>query len=334
MDKKFNTAVLGGTFDHLHKGHKEFISFALALSKKAVIGLTSDGYIQNSKFKMQNSKLIENYEERKRALKAFLREENVDDRAKIVKIDDIYGITLDKNIDIDAIVVVEKTLAGAEKINAKREELGLKPLKIVIAPSVTSEDGQVISSSRIRDGEIDREGKLFIKPDWLTSPLILPENLREELRKSLGPIIEDDNFNIDKNLVITVGDVTSQKFNNLSLNQKISIIDFNVARKKKFDTVLQLGFTGDEKVVKVENPAGQITSQLFSAIIKAFSRETRVIIEVSGEEDLAVLPAILAAPLGSLVFYGQPEEGLVKVLVSENMKEKVYRLLTEFEISS
>ena len=56
MEKNFKTVVLGGTFDHLHKGHKEFIKFALNLSEKLIVGLTSDEYVSNSKFKIQNSK--------------------------------------------------------------------------------------------------------------------------------------------------------------------------------------------------------------------------------------------------------------------------------------
>jgi len=342
MNKKFKTVVLGGTFDHLHKGHKEFIRLALFLSEKVIVGLTSDEYIGNSKFKIQNSKL-ENFEERKDSLENFLNKEQALNRVKIFKIEDVFGITLDKEFDVNAIMVVEKTLKGAESINAKRLELGLHPLEVVIAPSAVAEDGELISSSRIRNGEINREGKLYVNPEWLKQDLTLPESLRGEFKKPFGELIAGDELGIIIAPLVTVGDVTAQKFNRLSLNQKISIIDFNVARKKRFDRISELGFSKDIEIIKVDNPAGQITPELFKAVVEAFSKEGRVIIEVLGEEDLAVLPVILAAPLGAVVFYGQPaspetslasrggpDEGVVKIVISEESKKKVYRLLTEF----
>jgi len=179
MDKKFKTAVIGGTFDHLHIGHKEFIRFALNLSEKLIVGLTSDEYVNKSKVKSQRSKL-ENFEERKDSLENFLNKEQALNRVKIFKIEDVFGITLDKEFDVNAIIVVDKTLAGAKSINEKRKEIGLPPLEIVVAPSAVAEDGEEISSSRIRNGEINREGKLWINPEWTTQALTLPDSLRQE----------------------------------------------------------------------------------------------------------------------------------------------------------
>lgn len=334
MDKKFKTVALGGTFDHLHIGHKEFIRFALNLSEKLVIGLTSDEYVKkvsNSKYQISS---IESYETRKRNLENFLTEENVVDTVSIVQINDIYGPATSEEYNFDALVVVEKTLKGAESINTKRQELGLPPLNIAIARSVNAEDGIEISSSRIRNGEIDREGKLYIKQEWLRDNLILPESLRKEFRKPFGELVTNDNPVSIETPLIAVGDITTQKFNKLSLNQKISVIDFNVNRKKRFDRISQLGFSEDIETVKVNNPAGEITPELFKAVIAAFKQRGRLIIEVSGEEDLTVLPAVLAAPLGTTIFYGQPDKGIVKVSVSEESKQKAHRLLTEFLGSS
>ena len=52
---------------------------------------------------------------------------------------------------------------------------------------------------------------------------------------------------------------------------------------------------------------------------------------VRGEEDLAALPAILALPLGSALFYGMPNEGVVLVLVGEKEKENASRVIGRFE---
>lgn len=335
MDKEFNTVVIGGTFDHLHKGHKDFVRFALLHSSKVIIGLTSDEYIKkisNLPLRSEASKSqisnLEGYEERKASLEKFLRDEKAANSASIIKIDDVYGITISDR-EIDALIVVDKTLGGAQKINIKRKKLGLAPLRVVVAPSVKADDGNLISSSAIRNGEINREGKLYINSLWLNKKLFLPDNLREELEKPLGKLIRGDNFGNFK-LAITVGDVTTQKFNSLSLGQKISIIDYNVNRVRKFDNISQLGFVGNEKIIRVENPAGSITAELFMAIKDAFSEKGKVVIEILGEEDLSVLPVILSAPLDLVVFYGQPGRGVVRVEITEEIKEKAYSLVSQF----
>ena len=56
-----------------------------------------------------------------------------------------------------------------------------------------------------------------------------------------------------------------------------------------------------------------------------------VTIVIDGEEDLLALPAILLAPLKSMVLYGQMDLGVVLVEVTEEMKEKVAGLVKKFE---
>jgi len=43
---------------------------------------------------------------------------------------------------------------------------------------------------------------------------------------------------------------------------------------------------------------------------------------VTGEEDLLALPAIVLAPLGSVVLYGQYDKGVVINEVTEELKKK------------
>jgi len=73
---------------------------------------------------------------------------------------------------------------------------------------------------------------------------------------------------------------------------------------------------------------------LFSKIARAFTRirqrGEKEVICVSGQEDLAVLPAILLAPMGSFVIYGQPGQGFVVVEVLEKTKLKTLLLLSRF----
>ena len=55
------------------------------------------------------------------------------------------------------------------------------------------------------------------------------------------------------------------------------------------------------------------------------------IIKVSGEEDLAVLPAVLLAPLNSLVLYGQPRKGIVVIKVTEKKKKEIKKVICQFQ---
>jgi pantetheine-phosphate adenylyltransferase len=328
-----NLIVCGGTFDHFHDGHKEFIRYASSLGKRLFIGITSDAYVLNSKFS-QKSELIESFEKRKQSVMDFIKSEGISDKAKVVKINDLFGYTLSKDLLIDGIVVSEDTKLGAEIINLKRKEQGLIPLKIFIAPFIKSGDGKVISSRRIRGGEINREGKLCIEPLWYKKDLVLPENLRSELAKPFGLI----NFDIlkDKNkskVIISVGDATTEKFNKLSIGQQLSVIDFKIAREEEFSLFSDLGFSGNEKIVIAKNPSGQVTHKSFNKIREIFRLgfDNRVVLKIVGEEDLIVLPLVLTAPLDTVIYYGQPNVGLVRVLVSEESKERAHNLLSKFK---
>ena len=62
-------------------------------------------------------------------------------------------------------------------------------------------------------------------------------------------------------------------------------------------------------------------------IKKAFSMTSPVRITVFGEEDLLVLPVCIHAPDNSIVLYGQPNEGLVLVEITTEIRNKAQTLL-------
>jgi uncharacterized protein (UPF0218 family) len=53
-------------------------------------------------------------------------------------------------------------------------------------------------------------------------------------------------------------------------------------------------------------------------------------IVVAGEEDLLALPAILLAPLGAIVLYGQWDRGAILVKVNEEKKKEVLGIVEKF----
>jgi hypothetical protein len=63
--------------------------------------------------------------------------------------------------------------------------------------------------------------------------------------------------------------------------------------------------------------------------MKDIERSLRTRIIVNGEEDLAVIPAVIEAPLGTAIVYGQPSEGMVIIVTTREKKEKAKRLLRE-----
>lgn len=339
---KFNIVVCGGTFDHFHKGHEALLQLAFSLGEKVVIGVTSDRYVKNLKFRIQNSKFIESFEKRKQTVLEFVEDKGGFDRVEVVKIDDLFGPTLNKNLAIDAIVVSENTKKGAVLINKKRKELDLKDLKILVAPFVNSQDGKIVASERIRNGEINREGKLYVNQLWLKKSLKLSENLRREFQKPFGVLLPEVKDSGDLSVIsATVGDITTKKFNEFKFNQQVSVIDFKVKRQKEFSDIHELGFLGSERIIKVGNPAGTITSELFKTCLTIWNKE-KVILLIEGEDDLAVLPLVLTAPLGATIFYGQPplrsasfegqaSEGIVKVIVSEESKDRAYNLVSRLK---
>lgn len=170
--------------------------------------------------------------------------------------------------------------------------------------------------------------------------LILNKELRSEFKKPIGalyPSIDDvKDFLKSKypdELLISVGDVTTQNLQKSGLVPHLGIIDNVVERnpvtgKKPVDYAVY-----DYVTLNARNPPGVITDELDETIKKAFQLVKsgfRVIIQVDGEEDLAAIPCILMAPPGSLVLYGQPGEGLV-VCEVDKVIDKVEKLKSKLE---
>ena len=154
-NRPFKEVAIGGTFDVLHRGHKILLRTAFRAGDRVLIGLSRNGFVR----RLVKNHRVDRYPRRKRELISFLKKEGLLDRAKIIPLDDPYGPIIN-NSTVNAVVVSRMTKKTAEKINTIRRRRGLKPLPIVSIGRVVAEDFEPISSTRIRAGEIDREGYL------------------------------------------------------------------------------------------------------------------------------------------------------------------------------
>ena len=152
-----------------------------------------------------------------------------------------------------------------------------------------------------------------------------------ELKKPLGklyPNFEDAIPEIKSSeFLISVGDATLSNLIEYELFPDIAIIDNLIQRKNHRHNDFYT-----ENILKVNNPAGTITDDLWETIGKAIelsNTDDYYIIEVAGEEDLAVLPCILTASPNTIILYGQPNEGLVVLKVSD-MKIKAQNMIDAF----
>ncbi len=154
---KYNAVATGGTFDHLHKGHVALLSRSFSLGDVVLIGVTSDAFALR-----EGKSPDQSYLERVDILERFLRSMFPRRKYIIAKLDDHFGPGI-ASPEVEAIVVSRETVARVPIADALRAMKGYPPLKVEIVDYVLAGDDKPISSTRIRKGEIDAEGKL-LKP--------------------------------------------------------------------------------------------------------------------------------------------------------------------------
>ena len=148
----FDIVATGGTFDILHKGHYMLLQKAFEVGRQVIIGVSSDNYATLKKKKITNE-----YSIRQEKLKKFIGENFNKSNYSIYQLNDFYGPTV-LTREVEAIVTTESTKENCVKINELRKSKGMPQLEIILVPLVKDKDGKVISSTRIREGEIDING--------------------------------------------------------------------------------------------------------------------------------------------------------------------------------
>lgn len=137
---KKEKVVVGGTFDILHEGHK------VLLRKAFKIGETTIGLTSNIMARKIKGREVKEFKYRKKELEDFIKKE-FKVKPKIVKIEDKFGPTLEK--DFDYIVVSPATYSTAVLINQERQKRKKKPIKIVKIKFILDKRGKPISAAKI-----------------------------------------------------------------------------------------------------------------------------------------------------------------------------------------
>lgn len=158
--------------------------------------------------------------------------------------------------------------------------------------------------------------------------LILPEEHRRLFKDPFGvlcPSMEEVLPRIEGRIVYTVGDVVTHNLQKKGIIPAVAIIDGYTMRSPCRKMPALSG-----SCIQVKNPAGTITDELVSALEKAVHNPPTTIV-IEGEEDLAVIPLVLAAPEGAVILYGQPREGIVLRTVDRNARTIAQTFLSHFK---
>jgi cytidyltransferase-like protein len=339
--------LIGGTFDRFHLGHYKLIKEALRKCSKIEIWIISDEIAKNK------NPMTLSWEDRKAEIINNLDLEQKGNIKFGVLIDDFGPAPTHPNAT--AIICTEETVGICVKINIMRKDNNLDELEIIRVAHAMAWDNLPISSTRIRDGGIDRSGASWIQikkndtGDIIDNSAVLKmtKEVSQELKGPFGELIEgpEENPKIamqiaikkyqnDNVPLISVGDVSTLTLENLGFCANIAFID-GKTKREDWPKANEIRFENYDQLIECINPPGELTLSLLNACKKSLNswidNRSSSIIRIDGEEDLAPLIIHLLAPLGTVVIYGQPHKGLVVRITKEETKSRCRKIIEKFE---
>lgn len=159
--------------------------------------------------------------------------------------------------------------------------------------------------------------------------LRLPEEQRHLFSRPFGtlyPSLDPVLPFLDGKIFFSVGDVVTDHLLQAGYPPDVAIIDGQTMRRPHPGVEIPC-----YRVLQVKNPPGYICDDLVAASGDAVS-SLKTVIQVDGEEDLAVLPLALVAPQGSVILYGQPGEGVVVLEITQSVQDQARLFLERFEL--
>jgi len=322
MRKRHTLIGIGGTFDHFHAGHEKLLLFADELAEKVLIGVTEE---RMTRYKLFDT-TIQPYNDRTKNVMRFCQQHKI--AHAIVKLSDPMGPTLE-NSDVQALAVSPETEPGAEKINELRQNLGLRELPVYICDFFKAENQQPLHADQIRSGKLNRQGIVYDL--LLQSDITLNDQQRNFFKSPQGEILFEPNYEDRIPAIAVVGDYCLDNFQTHHWPFQLGVYDL----KQQREFVASQFLDHLKPQTTVCNPAGGITSQLTQALQSAVTASPShpYFIKVEGEEDLAAVALVLLMPLNSEIYYGQPNQGMVRMIATEELKNTVYQVLKNPNLS-
>ena len=194
--------------------------------------------------------------------------------------------------------------------------------------------------SRVSEGKAPEENHHLPKNDKNVVIRLLTDELREELKKPQGLLIEgpfQDTMKrlkelveiVKPSLVVSVGDIVSSHMLEEGISLDVLLVDNKTMRKPIQPIIVDV-----DQTLCAKNPPGTITDEAWATIKQAIALKGRTKIIIDGEEDLLTVVTVLSAPDNAFVVYGQPQVGIVVVKVTEEAKEKMQRIIDSMIDSS
>ena len=153
--ESFDLVAMGGTFDVIHNGHMALLKKSFSISSKVIIGLSSD------QLAIKRGKSLDNdYSKRFSLLESTIEKNFPNSSYEISKLENDFGPAVVEG-SVKALVVSEETSTKGLHLNELRAERNLPSVEIVVVPMILAEDGKAISSTRIKNSEIDSNGYLI-----------------------------------------------------------------------------------------------------------------------------------------------------------------------------
>ncbi len=331
--------LVGGTFEFFHIGHQKLIETGLLKCKNLEIWIVSDNIAQ------QKDSRVQSWQKRCDNIKLNLTEID-NSRVSFHELVDEFGAAT-YHVGASVIICTSETMNNCVKINKIRAQDNLDELEIIEVPHVYSGDGEIISSTRIRNGFIDIYGNNWFDENPFTSDIHITKEAEMLLKEPFGTLFEgpesDHSIAIKKALdsisqnnspIIGVGDVTVKSLQDIDNIANIALID-EKTKRVAWEGFREINQSLYDCVIECQNPPGMLTKSLFESCKVAINNwninRSKTLIIVDGEEDLAPLLLHLLAPLNTAILYGQPNRGVVLRITGLDSKSRCQSLINLFE---
>lgn len=162
--------------------------------------------------------------------------------------------------------------------------------------------------------------------------LTLQYELRSELKEPMGPIYTDTEALLADagDPIVAVGDVVTYHLLEADRRPDVALVD-GKTKREAVEAAVWAAIDGFDHRIEVANPQGTLSADLLTELRAALERDGSTVLVIEGEEDLAALPVLAAAPDGASLVYGQPDKGMVLAAVTQEARERALSLLERME---